>query len=113
MHVLIGLSIIAGLIAIGFRGGTARAFVRGIIYCAAAAVLAACYGVAVEMYRTTPDIAQGTKITAQFDLTKDFEVALVRKCMAHYDFDRDHQSQCVAAATKEFYAFKQAEQVSR
>jgi hypothetical protein len=38
MHVLIGLTIIVGLIAIGFGGGTARAFVRGIIYCTAAVV---------------------------------------------------------------------------
>jgi hypothetical protein len=69
MHVLIGFTIIVGLIAIGFGGGTARAFVRGIIYCAAAVVLAACYMVAVEMYRTTPEAVRSERATAAYRTT--------------------------------------------
>jgi len=42
----------------------------------------------------------------EFDLTKDREVKLVRKCMARHGFDRDYQSECVAIATDEFYAPK-------
>lgn len=62
MHFLVGIGIVAGLLAFAFGQKAARVFIGGVLACGAVVFLAALCFVAVDLSRTT---VQQPKMTKQ------------------------------------------------